>query len=36
LRIFSLAPTKLQSNYQNAQQEIFFHHPVRGLHGSYP
>ena len=24
-----MSPTKLQSNYQNAQQEIFFHHPAR-------
>jgi len=29
LRIFSAAPTKLQSNYRNAQQEIIFHHPAR-------
>jgi len=30
LRIFSLAPTKLQSNHRNAQQEIIFHHPANG------
>ena len=30
-RIFSAAPTKLQSNYRNAQQEIIFHHPARHL-----
>jgi hypothetical protein len=29
LRIFSASPTKLQSNYRNAQQEVFFHHPAR-------
>ena len=27
-RIFSAAPTKLQSNYRNEQQEIVFHHPA--------
>ena len=30
-----MSPTKLQSNYPNAQQEIFFHRPVRcGLRNS--
>ena len=29
LRNFSAAPTKLQSNYHNAQQEIIVHHPAR-------
>ena len=24
-----MAPTQLQSNYRNAQQEVFFHHPAR-------
>jgi hypothetical protein len=26
---FSAAPTKLQPNYRNAQQESIFHHPAR-------
>jgi hypothetical protein len=25
---FSASPTKLQSNYRNAQQEVIFHHPA--------
>ena len=25
---FLASPTKLQSNYRNAQQESFFHHPA--------
>ena len=30
-RIFSAAPTKLQSNYRNVQQEIIFHHSAKRL-----